>query len=95
MDLDAISARISDLIVLGSQVAPRPREEQYDYGPIRLQAGPYALWRTQSMSMLSTLLPADHVYRAQFEELTAYPLGPTSEGPSAENLNSGVGVRRR
>lgn len=92
MDINMFSERTEALILAGSQVGLRPQGEQYDYGPRRLQPGPYAQWRSQSLSMLATLLPAGHVYLVQFEQLTHYPTGVDSAGPVDENRDAGVGV---
>ena len=91
MELSAFSDRVGALIAVGEGIELRPSVQQYDFGPRRLQPGPYAQWRSRSLATLAGLLPPGHVYLVHYEQLTAVATNDEG-GPVDERRDAGVGV---
>jgi len=85
-----VLAQADALVEKGRAIELRPQGEQYSFGgEPRLQPGPYAEWRSQSLAFLRSVLPEDHTYVSEFTRETAL-VQPNN--PEVPQRDGGVGV---
>jgi len=83
------SEQLGAVIQRGLSVPLRPPENQYTIGPMRVEPGPFAAWRSQATHLLASWLPMNHSYVSQFNE-AATP--QKQNDPAADHRDAGVGV---
>lgn len=81
-----IKVRIERLVAKGSSVLAtqrRPSSPNVTY-PTSVNTGAFAEWRTQSLSLLTNILGAEHVYVASFEQ--------DVKGTHTGSVEAGIGI---
>ena len=84
--LQRLKARIERLLAKGSAVlaTARPNPPNVIGFPTSVDTGAFAEWRTQSLSLLTNLLGAEHVYVASFEKEV--------KGSNTLSTEAGIGI---